>query len=331
MQRAHRLHIPYWRALKAYAFAGKSFEYALAQLSYMHLEVPKADNPTHAPIYNIYEGQFLKFKCEAKLADRMLEFSSDQAEAFDIDPMYTWIKEEDNPTSPKAIFMQHLIDYMGNSHLRKIVDVCLRLGMKPSDITSKLAQWGPGVVWTPTHIVFYYRMFWDVLPMSYEDMISYLFIASPTRRAADGDPEPNPQFEYLRMMVMAKNRDELLFECRLPVEGVEEVVISKIRTDMAYLLDKAIGQKDISSIRALAPIHIKYAELAESGDGKFDEALRVLMDELEIVASPYKAQQLGLKEKDLGLTAPMSRDELPGSISDPRVTGFNPAIDLDEV
>lgn len=40
--------LPYARAMKAYAYADKPFRFAMEQLGYLHLEVPRYEVDSHA-------------------------------------------------------------------------------------------------------------------------------------------------------------------------------------------------------------------------------------------------------------------------------------------
>jgi len=86
--------------MHAYAYARKSFGYAMEQLGYFYLEVPRSDVESHDLYITTMEGMYNRFRSEARKLSSKYEFTKGQIKALGLDPLYTWIVEDENPAGP---------------------------------------------------------------------------------------------------------------------------------------------------------------------------------------------------------------------------------------
>lgn len=316
---------PYLQAMKAYAYAGKSFDYCMTQLGCLSLETPLSDVASHALIRKRLESLFQGYTREARRLSLGLYFTKAQLEVLGIDPLFTWIKEDEDPSASAAsAFTQDVIDEMQNFRLRQVVSVLLRLQTPPEEIAATLRKLGV-TRWLVEHIVFYNRFFWDAEPMSYEDWLEYLYIANPhefARVDEDGISWPaNLHFRYLKELVTMESAQQLRFKCALPLESSIEEMDRDLQLNIGSLAMETIRMGDCKNASKLVGAYARLGAMNKSsGENSVDEEYRQVMADLKIVGSPAIAERLGVTPGQLGYKAPKTLSGLNGTVSDPRDT-----------
>ena len=301
----------------------------MEQLGYLYLEVPRKDVESHGLYWVLLEGMYLRLRNEARKLSPKYEFTKGQVNALGLDPLYTWIVEDENPSaSNDSAFVQDAVDEMRNFRLRQVVSVLLRLGEPPEAIHEQLKKLG-FTNWMVEHITFYNRFFWNSAPMKYEDWLTYLYIANPypsQRTDAEGVKwKANPHFTYLKSMVTMESAESLRFKCGLPPNTSLSDMEQDLQLNLGQMIKETMRAGDCkNTARLLSPFN-KMTALQNSGDSnEMDEEIREALKDLEIVATPYQAKQLGVDMKDLGYQGPLNRSQIEGEISDPRLPGSAP-------
>lgn len=316
---------PYLLAMKAYAFAGKPFAYCMTQLSFLALETPRADVPFHQLIRNRLEGLYDGFRREARSISPFRDFSPAQLEVLGIDPLFTWIVEDEDPSASAAsAFTQDVIEEMQNFRLRQVVSVLLRLQTAPEEIAATLRKLGL-TRWLVEHVVFYNRFFWNVQPMSYEDWLEYIYVSNPyelEREDEDGIRwKANPHASYLRQMVTMESAQQLRFKCALPLEASLDEMDRDLQLNLGCLAMETIRMGDSKNAVKLVGAYTRMGAMNKtSGDSTMDEDYRQVVADLKVVGSPAIAEQLGVTPDQLGHKAPKTVAALQGTVSDPRDT-----------
>jgi len=311
--------------MKAYAFAGKPLAYCMTQLSFLALETPRADVPFHQLIRNRLEGLYDGFRREARSISPFRDFSPAQLEVLGIDPLYTWIVEDEDPlTSAASAFTQDVIDEMQNFRLRQVVSVLLRLQTPPEEIAATLRKLGL-TRWLVEHVVFYNRFFWNVEPMSYEDWLEYVYVSNPyelEREDEDGIRwKANPHASYLRQMVTMESAQQLRFKCALPLETSIDEMDRDLQLNLGCMAMESIRRGDAKNAAKLVGAYTRMGALNKAGgEGTLDEDLRQVVSELKVVGYPTIAKTLGVTPGQLGHKPPKTVADLQGTVSDPRDT-----------
>ncbi|MCK5786813.1 MAG: hypothetical protein KAH54_09695 [Candidatus Sabulitectum sp.] len=324
--------LPYALAMKAYAFAGKSFEYAMKRLSYLALETPRSDVESHTIYWDLMEDMYNEYKREARRISRDRIFSKAQLETLGIDPFYTWIKEDENPsTSFASAFTHDVTDEMQHFRLRQIVSVLLRLGETPEMIEKELQRQG-FTNWRTEHISFYQRFFWNTTKMTYEDWLNYLYFANPYWiECTDQNGcewESNFHFSYLKDMTTMECAERLRFKCGLPINSSISDMDRDIQQNLGCMVKEAMRTGDYkNTAKLLGPYTRMATMLSAKNDEPVNAELREMFESLRIIATPAQAKRYGVDMKELGYVEAIGRDEIEGEISDPRVTGRNAFLD----
>jgi hypothetical protein len=330
-KRTNRLPVlPYALAMKAYAFARKPFDYAMDQLRFLNLETPRQDVASHSLYWEILGGMYDDYKYEARKLSRDFCFSRAQLAVLGLDPFYTWIMEDENPSASHAsAFTQGIIDEMQHFRMRQIVSVLLRLQETPEAIEEELQRIGFSN-WRVEHIAFYNRFFWNIAPMAYEDWLTYLHIANPYNNERTDDEgikwHANPHFTYLKDMVTMTSAEALRFKCGLPLATSLSEMDKDLQLNLGLMIKEAMRSGDCKNTARLLSPYTRMAALANTDrSDPLDMELRETMDQLRIIATPTQARLLGANMKELGYIEPL--DMVEGEISDPRDTRPGPTYD----
>lgn len=316
---------PYLLAMKAYAFAGKPFDYCMYQLGFLCLETPRSDVDSHVIIRDRLGSLYDGLRREAKRLSPGLEFSKAQLEVLGIDPFYTWIVENEDPSASEAsALMQDVVDEMQCFRLRQVVSVLIRLQTPPETIASTLRKLGL-TNWLVEHIVLYNRFFWNTDPMAYEDWLEYLFISNPYERERvdeNGVRWPaNPHFSYLKALVTMESAEQLRFKCALPLETSIDEMDRDLQLNLGCMAMESIRRGDAKNAAKLVGAYTRMGALNKAGgEGTLDEELRQVVSELKVVSSPAIAETLGVTPVQLGHKPPKTITALDGTVSDPRDT-----------
>lgn len=283
-ERGKRFRMPYWRAMKAYAYAGKSFEYTMERLSQMEFETPRPDVPRHLPHYRRCKSAFKGYRAQAMRRSRSLEFSSSEIEALGLDPFYTWIHEgEQGSPNDKCAFVQGVIEDLSFVRLRKIVSIAIRLGLSAEKIQELLRRQSP-VAWKAYHIEFYRKFFWDITGMSQEAQLAYLAITSETRFIYGYDhpakpkarrhgtfnnrEECNHHCSYVKKVFSPGSTDLLALGCHLHYDVTGSPTALEIRRCIEDQLIEAIITGNLAQIERFAPVYLSF--LRHEGGGNTD-------------------------------------------------------------
>ena len=276
--------MPYWRVLKAYAYAGKSFEYALQKLSKMRFETPKPDKENHLPYLRKYRAVFNGFRTQALRKSKTFQYTPAEIEELGVDPFYTWILEGEKGTpNDKAAFVQGVIDDLDDVHLRKLVSIGIYLGQTSREIQDHLRRHSP-VAWKAYHIDFYRRFFWSVEEMSAEARKAYLAITCGECLLGGydhfEDPSldrwmrslrkarvemPNEHFAYLSKVLTPGNerllRLESLFHFGLTGYPTTEEVTNSIQDQLLF----AVISRNTSQIDRFGSMYLKLCKCSMAG------------------------------------------------------------------
>lgn len=110
----------------------------MKQLGYLYLETPREEVVSQALYWNLLEGMYQGCHREARKLSSKYSFSKKQIKILGLDPLYTWIMEEENPSaSHVSAFTQDIFDEIRHFRLRQIVSVLLRLGETRMEITDE--------------------------------------------------------------------------------------------------------------------------------------------------------------------------------------------------
>ena len=321
-----KIRSPYHMALKAYAYANKSLDYALEQLGYMDLEVPDKSNPNHVHLFRALTAQFILFKKSAKRRSRDFSYSSAQLISAGVSPMYEWIVEDGDPVTPEALFMDQVVDIMRNAELRKRLSISLHIGVTPERISSDMAMWGAGIVLAPPHVAMYQRFLWDTMSMGHEDLVNYAYITRPTLRSADGGTRLNPHWQYINKMTSFCSKAELVIDSELPFEYVDTPQDDILLKKISFRLNQSLDKGDQTSVKIYANAYARFKDSSEEKGTDASRELRKEMDKILILGSPTTVKKLGIDMKALGHKPPISLSEIQGEVSDPRLTGVGPDV-----
>ncbi len=316
---------PYLLALKAYAYAGKPFDYSMQQLSYLCLEIPRPDVPHHKFFRDRLKSLFEGFRRDAIRMSPSLEFSKAQLEVIGIDPLYTWIVEEEDPSASEAsALIQDVIDEMQCFRLRQVVSVLLRLQTPPESIAATLRKLGL-TRWLTDHIIIYARFFWNTDPMAYEDWVELLFTSNPYEIEREDENgiswKANPHASYLRQMVTMESAQQLRFKCALPLESSLDEMDLDLQLNLGCMAQEAIRVGDAKNAVKLVGAYARMGAMKKAaGDSTLDEELQQVVADLQVVGSPAIAKTFGVTPGQLGHKPPKTIATLEGTISDPRDT-----------
>ena len=316
--------LPYAFTMKSYAYAKKSFSYAMEQLGYFYLEVPRKDVESHNIYWEILEGMYQGYRREARKLSPKYEFTKGQIKALGLDPFYTWIMEEEDPSASNAsAFVQDIVDEMRNFRLRQVVSVLLRLGEPPEAIHEQLRKLG-FTNWMVEHITFYNRFFWNIAPMRYEDWLNYLYFANPypsQRTDEDGVKwKANPHFSYLKSMATMESAESLRFKCGLPPNTSLSEMEEDLQLNLGQMIKETMRNGDCKNTAKLLSPFIKMSAARNSGDSssEVDEEIIETLKNMRVIATPYQAKKYGVNMADLGYVGPLPAGSIKGEISDPR-------------
>ncbi|MCK5133887.1 MAG: hypothetical protein KAR40_17265 [Candidatus Sabulitectum sp.] len=324
--------LPYALSMKAYAFAGKSYKYAMEQLSLLALETPRLDVESHTIYWDLMEDMYDDYQREARRISRDRIFSKAQLETLGIDPFYTWIKEDENPSvSFASAFTQDVIDEMQHFRMRQIVSVLLRLEETPEMVEKELQRQG-FTNWRIEHISFYHKFFWNTTKMTHEDWLNYLYFANPYRVGHVDENgcewSANPHFTYLKDITTMECAETLRYKCRLPINSSISDMDRDIQKNLGCMIKEAMRVGDTKSTAVLLVPYTRMANmLSAKNDEPVNAELREMFESLRIIATPAQAKRYGVDMKELGYVEPIGRDEIEGEISDPRDTGRNRFLD----
>jgi len=324
--------LPYALAMKAFAFAGKTFEYAVKRLFFLALETPRSDVDTHTIYWDLMVNMYNEHRWEARRISRDLIFSKSQIKSLGIDPFYTWIMEDENPSASFASAFTHdVTDEMQHFRLRQIVSVLLRLGETPTVIEKELQRRG-FTNWRVEHISFYQRFFWNTTKMTHEDWLNYLYFANPYRIGRTDENginwESNFHFSYLKDMTTMECAETLRFKCSLPINSSISDMDLDIQQNLGCMIKEAMRSGDFKNTAKLLGPYTRMATiLSANNDEPVNSELREMFESLNIIATPAQAKRYGVDMKELGYVEPLNRDEIEGEISDPRDTSRSPFID----
>lgn len=324
--------LPYALAMKAFAFAGKSYEYAIKRLSFLALETPRPDVESHTIYWDSMEDMYNEYRSEARRISRDRIFSNSQLETLGIDPFYTWIKEDENPSASFASAFTHdVTDEMQHFRLRQIVSVLLRLGETPEMIEKELQQQG-FTNWRTEHISFYQRFFWNTTKMTHEDWLNYLYFANPYRIECTDENgcewESSFHFSYLKDMTTMECAETLRFKCRLPINSSISDMDLDIQKNLGCMIMETMRDGDYkNTAKLLGPYTRMATMLSAKNEEPVNAELREMFDSLRIIATPAQAKRYGVDMKELGYKEPLNPNEIEGEISDPRSTGRNAFLD----
>lgn len=291
-ERGKWFRMPYWRAMKAYAYAGKSFEYTMERLSKMEFETPRPDVSRHLPHYRRCKSAFKGYRAQAMRRSRSLEFSSSEIEALGLDPLYTWIHEgEQGSPNDKCAFVQGVVEDLSFVRLRKIVSIAIRLGIPAEKIQEFLRRPSP-VAWKAYHIEFYRRFFWDIAGMSQEAKLAYLAITSKTKFMRGYEylktpksnntgvfhnlEETNPHYNYVRKVFSLEDRNHLMLECHLHYDVKRFPTPLDTRRCIEDQLLRASKTGNFSLIGRLAPIYLSLIRHEKRGTSRLFSLAHIL-------------------------------------------------------
>jgi len=324
--------LPYALSMKVFAFAGKSYEYAMKRLSFLALETPRSDVESHTIYWDLMKDMYNEYKWEARRISRDYIFSNSQLKTLDIDPLYTWIKEDENPSASFASAFTHdVTDEMQHFRLRQIVSVLLRLGETPIVIAKELQRQG-FTNWRSEHISFYQRFFWNTTNMTHEDWLNYLYFANPYRIERTDENgckwESNFHFSYLKDMTTMECAETLRFKCSLPINSSISDMDLDIQQNLGCMIKEVMRSGDYKNTAKLLGPYTRMATiLSANNDEPINSELREMFESLNIIATPAQAKRYGVNMKELGYVEPLNRYEIEGEVSDPRDTSRSPFID----
>jgi len=315
----NRLRFPYELALKAYAFAGKDLDFALEHLRNLHLETPDSSNELHEFEFEQAEALFLYHQRNARKMSPDMEFTKGQAKSLGIDPVYTWLKEEDDPQSPAALFMEMLVKGMRDKNLRKLLSLGLVAGASPEELKKYIRESSIVSIWGMDEITVYTQFFWNTSYMEYNDWLGYLRVTRETLGSMGGGVMPNPHFQYLKLIVGSNTKADMIFEAKLPFALAPPTDRADVCKAALHRTIGCIRSNDRAGAKTYSAIALGFMEAEREADSAVDAELKEDLARLRVVASHAQAKELGVNMSDLGYVAPLPAGSIKGEISDPRL------------
>ena len=305
--------LPYRKALRAYAYAGKKLEDALRVIFNLGFETPQPDHK----LYPVLKAQMAEWRRESWNINH--QFNLGHHASDDIEPMYSYALAHDkdkivsfyNPE--KVAFLDRLFMDIRSVKTRKIVDVCLMSGYQPEQISDIMSCdfIGCPVQWQRDDVIFYSRFLWNFHTMQYEDWQSY----KSWMRVHD-----NHFYDYIQKIDDPRERSVMLSRLYIPRvnfrEERERYRVDERIVDNAYmnLLEETSKPHDIkTSINILKTFDKQISEKPAT----INEKQNITQENLRVILSRHDVNTENLSRKDVRMPEPISVRDLEGDFNDP--------------
>jgi hypothetical protein len=161
--------VPYVKALRAFAYSGLVYSKAIEIIETICLVAPEGTQTKP------YQAQYGRWQVEARRSNKLYRFSAMQARKHNIEPLYSYAVNRDDPSRNHAASqVNELMASINNKPLRRAVDILLYLGDSPEVISATLEERGFRPRLGADLIGIYWEFFWDTQELSHEDWEQYL-------------------------------------------------------------------------------------------------------------------------------------------------------------
>jgi len=284
-------------------------------LDRMHMAVPPDD-------VKIYRAMYSRWQVEARRSNRYYRFTSAQARKHNIDPIYTYVIERDDPRSHGAQQMNELLGSINNVNLRRAVDILLYLGDTPETIAATLTTHNFLPRIDVDLIELYWEFFWDVQSMNHESWKRYV-----------GWMKPGDEMRYHVRSLGTKTHAMLRQDAYLGGAGFQP---ERASLKQMALLDAMFEEEsakrfepgasvDINTLCQLSRTFLAHktrfnAEEALDAEAKGDSDVP---KRFRVILSERERQAENVSHEDLGITGlPIALQDLDGEFGDPYQTSM---------
>jgi hypothetical protein len=315
-EKKYHYQVPYERAVKAFAYAGYSYDKTRLLLNGMQFFFPIEGRGS---LRSLWE----KFFKEAKQHSTSSCFSSEIIAAEGIDPLFTWaILEDEWRKSKKGIFVEKVMEEIRDMNLRKMVETLLFLGYKEEKVQAAIwaCHEGPIARWDVERIDFYRKFFWDAPSMLAPDWEEYFsHIDYKTREG-----------RHVAILAGAKSATALLYELKLPLGISEDRILSRTFERCFMKGEDSQNSKDIA-LYTDRLVKLSKSLLDRSVGSNMNDEIAETLRRLNVESAPGDQSLKPISAEDLnGKFNFFTDDTQSESVLDAELDGFV-NFDIDNV